>query len=529
MNDVAQQLREIIAQTERTRRASRPANDAPPVARPSPSPTPSATRVAPTATPAIVSTPPTSSARPASRDFDVGDEVEIAKREVERLGSHAVFDAGATHVYAPKSGLYDELSEAEESCNVQQYSGAEIGSFDGKSKIIKLSATSVAGVNRLVHARLARPGFFDAAPRGLAFADCFVEVNERGIVRHAHAPEHRARHGYAFRFDAAAPATSFNAALREWFFGASDAHERIQLLQEYLGASLLGIVTRYQLALVLLGAGANGKSAALSIFKSAFPPGSVASIPPHGFGNPYLRAALSRALLNALSETPEDDLIDATEFKAVVSGDEIVARQIYKAPFYFRPRAGHLLGANRLWGANDTSHGLWRRLAVVGFDRRFEGAAADETLPERIAATERPGIVRWMLEGAERLIRRGRFVLPSSSVAAVTAWRQVSNPVATFFADVMIGTTDEAHATASAMVYTAYREWAARSGHAVMSSTKFGLRMKELGFPSRHTRRANVFPVRFRRADEVGEGCEGLVTGCEANSSRDSKENPDAC
>ena len=426
--------------------------------------------------------------------FVRGDHVELAEHYATTLAptGEAAHDEGATYRYDRGRGIFVALADATESCSVQRYAGVPFGE---KGKPLDLGASDVAGTLKLARARLASPGFFAGAPPGLAFTDGFVTVAKDGASRTAHAPAHRARHSFAFAFEGTSEPVRFVTMLREVFAPDADREEKIAHIQEFAGASLLGIATRYQKCVVLAGEGANGKSAVLRILESAMPAGSVTSIPPQRWGNEYRRASLASALFNVVSELPESDILDAEIFKAIVTGDTIDAREIYKPPFMLAPRAGHLFAANRLPGANDTTLGFWRRFAVVTFNRRFEGAGANPRIAEEIIAAERPTVVRWLVQGAVRALAQRGYTTPASSVEAVQAWRRSANPVAIFVEECTRDAGANEEGTTATLVYGQFCGWCERNGHRAMSSTKFGARMKELGKGAGRGRDARRHPL----------------------------------
>lgn len=426
--------------------------------------------------------------------FARGDHVDIAEHYATTLApaGEAVHDEGATYVYERARGLFVALDDAAESCSVQRYAGIPAGP---KSKPLELSASDVSGTLKLARARLASRRFFSDAPAGLAFEDGFVVATEEGAHRVAHSAEHRARHGFAFAFAGASEPRRFLTMLREVFEPDDDREEKIARIQELGGASLTGIATRYQKCVVFTGDGANGKSAVIRIIESAMPAGSVVSIPPQRWGNEYRRAALATALLNVVSELPESDILDAEIFKAIVTGDMIDAREIYKPPFMISPKAGHLFAANRLPGANDTTLGFWRRFDVLPYNRRFEGTAANPRIAEDIIAAERPIIVRWLVQGAVRVLAQRGYSTPASSAEAVQAWRRGANPVAIFAEECTRSCRGGEPGTKAALLYRHFCSWCERNGHRAMSSTKFGMRMKELGKGAEKTPDANLYQV----------------------------------
>ena len=264
-----------------------------------------------------------------------------------------------------------------------------------------------------------------------------------------------------------------------------------------LRASLVGIAPRYQRTILAKGTGENGKNALIDVALSAFPPSAVIAIAPQHFSDEYRRALLAGKRLNVVSELPEAEIIASESFKAIVTGDPIDGRHIRSSPFTFRSVAGHFFSANALPGTRDQTHGFWRRFAVVTFNRSFENdPAKDPEIASKIITAERPAIVSWMLVGAQRLLRAGRYTLPPSHDDALAVWRREADPVACFLDDCA---EPAENGTPAAHVYKRYTMWASENGHKAMSSTKFGQRMKGLGKePSARHGDARMYPIVMR-------------------------------
>ncbi len=271
----------------------------------------------------------------------------------------------------------------------------------------------------------------------------------------------------------------------------------LAILQEFAGACLIGIATRFALVLVLLGDGSDGKSTIGKVVAGIMPDGTVAAVAPQLWGSEYRRAQLRGVHLNVVAELPEADILDAEAFKAIVAGDPTDAREIREAPFMLRPRAGHLFSTNRLPGTRDLSHGFWRRLCVLKCSRKFTQAEADTEMPERLLAEERPALVAWALEGAVRLLGRGRYVLPSSSAEHTEAWRKSADVVGLFIEDRL--DRCETEGVAPMALYRAFRDWAEDRGFKPLNVQKFGQRMAAHGLESaKGTKGARGYPVRLR-------------------------------
>ena len=201
--------------------------------------------------------------------LDRGDHVELAIYLLERIegdGPEPVHDEGSLYRFAGESGLWAVVGEAEQSKIVQSFAGTPINR-SGKPLSVKLN--DVKGSIKLAGDRVARHGFFAEAPKGLTFRNGFVRVTAAGVTLQDHAPENRARYGYPFDFDRGVP-RKWLAFLESLFRDDDDRAERIDFVQEFFGASLVGIAPTYAKCLVAVGAGENGKSRLGEIIAAAF-------------------------------------------------------------------------------------------------------------------------------------------------------------------------------------------------------------------------------------------------------------------
>jgi P4 family phage/plasmid primase-like protien len=379
---------------------------------------------------------------------------------------------------------------------VQGFAGTPVGE---KLRPLRLGKADVQGAIRLACDSCHSPSFFADAPPGIAFKNTFVEVTAEGILQREHSPTNRTRFAYQFDFAPGAAPERFLRFLAEVFRDDSDADEKIKLLQEYIGGSLLGLATRYQRALVLIGRGSNGKGVFTETVERAFPRESLCAIAPQAWDNEYRRAMLAGKRLNLVSELPEAEILASETFKGVISGDSMDGRHIRQAPFTFKPMAGHVFSANGLPSVRDQSHGFWRRPVIVEFNRVLEQHEQDACLKDKLAG-EISGIVSWFLEGARRLLHQGDYTIPRSHDDALSKWRKNADQIRAFAIEctspVPLGMEPVCWPRADA-VYTKYRSWAERNGHRPVASNTFGERMRNIGLGSQHTDRGNVYPVVF--------------------------------
>jgi P4 family phage/plasmid primase-like protien len=331
----------------------------------------------------------------------------------------------------------------------------------------------------------------------VAVRNGFVVLEGGQPVLRPHDPDHRAQHALAVDYDPAATAPRFARYFAEVFQGQPDVDERVQAIEEWIGATLFGAITKHALCLIMYGTGGNnGKSVLLHVLRALFPTAAVESISPQQWGNVFHLAKLAGCMLNVVSELPDTDLAAGETFKAVVAGDAVNAAHKNRDPFTFAPTAGHLFACNGLPGTQDHSGGFYRRWLALTFERQFRDDERELDLRETLVRDELPGIVARVIAAAGRLERRGCFVVPATAAAAKEQWRVDSDQVAQFLADrdALAGLwaaserrrvekgrpVTAARWTKADPLYAAYAVWAKAHGQGVLSSTKFGVRAKTL-------------------------------------------------
>jgi phage/plasmid-associated DNA primase len=197
------------------------------------------------------------------------------------------------------------------------------------------------------------------------------------------------------------------------FQGDPEAEAKQQLLAEIIGCAALGHSTRLTepKAVVLWGATAeNGKSQVLDLARGLLPASAICSVPAARMADERHVPALAGKLLNASDELSSAAAISSDTFKAVVTGEPIQGREAYRFRVEFRPQALNLFATNVLPSfTGGMDRGVKRRLLVVPFNRSIPKAERIEGIGERIAREEADLLLAWAVEGARRLVRRGRY------------------------------------------------------------------------------------------------------------------------
>ena len=188
-----------------------------------------------------------------------------------------------------------------------------------------------------------------------------------------------------------------------------DADERA-CLQELMG---LPFVDRRTLSIekmaLFVGGGANGKSVVMSVWKALLGDGNVSTLTPRDLANNKMTYILSGKMLNFSPDVEVSGNTFSSELKALASGQAVSGWVLFEGVIEIEcPPLVFAMNRNPV--IRDDSDGMWRRLLVFPFDVTIPAGEQDRTLADKIIRFELPGVMRWCIEGRNRLIaNRGNF------------------------------------------------------------------------------------------------------------------------
>lgn len=364
-----------------------------------------------------------------------GTDVEIAEAVLfslaQRYGSRIVRCEGKFYAYTGTH--WRPLASTELKNAIYGYDKTR---HAGKV-VVRLNTPRTGSILTIMGVRADEPDFFVNAPKGMNCKSGFIEFDSSGAPRQSsHSPEHRQRHCLPGQWS---PDSSWQEAklLKAFLHGCfgedDDGDDKIALVSEACGIAALGGATRLSSpkALVLLGtSAANGKSELLAMLSGLLPKDAVCAIPLSRFSDERMLAQLAGRMLNACAELGTSRAIAAETFKAVVTGDEIVGREVFCPATFFRPVALHIFATNALppfHGGIDP--GVERRLLVLSFKRTIPEDQRIAEIGSRIANEEANALLAFAVEGAGRVLRAGRFIQPATSRQTLREWVYQADPV----------------------------------------------------------------------------------------------------
>ncbi len=446
------------------------------------------------------------SGAPEDRELERGDHAELAcllRGQITSSEAPAVYADGSIYRYDDARHTFSPLDEHDLGRRVQGYAGRWVVTAK-TAKPLRINSHDVSGTISCTRNLLSQPDFFNGAKPGLAFTNGFLEVSADGLQLHPHSPDNKARFAYEFEYDASAnDPEGLNWFLRDVWRDDPDVESKIALLQEFAGAMIFGLGTRFQKATVLTGDGNNGKGVTFTILEAIMPSGSVCSVAPQDMCNEYYRAKIMGKLANMVSELPKKVIAETEAFKAFIAGDLLTVRPIREAPYDGRPTATHLYSCNTLPGTTDTSHAFWRRWLILTYNRIYDPSEEIHNLAEKILEHDRAAIVVWAARGAVRLLKNKGYTVPPSSLRALEAWKGSANVVKLFVdecCDPVAPATAKKDWAPAKQVYERFRMWCDDQGIPErLSSIQFGDRMRQIKLLKSHSEAAWVFPITLKQ------------------------------
>lgn len=245
--------------------------------------------------------------------------------------------------------------------------------------------------------------FVDTTHRRVNFKNGILDLDTMALIPHS--PEFGFRYATNYDYDPTAKAPEFMKFLLQVMDGRQDL---VDVLLEYTGYCFSNDECWAQKALIMTGVGSNGKSTFMDVLKALAGKENYSSLTLADIKVEASRKMLDGKLFNLAEETPSYAMAESTMFKNLVSGGEATVKVLYKQPYTIPIKTKLMFACNDLPKTKDTTQGYFRRLIIVPFDKRFDGAAKDPFIKTKLLK-ELPGIFNLVIEGYRRLRAQERF------------------------------------------------------------------------------------------------------------------------
>lgn len=269
--------------------------------------------------------------------------------------------------------------------------------------------------------------------------------------------------------------------LNQVFDGDADT---IGFIQRALGYTLTG-ETAEEVLFICYGSGANGKSVFANVLTTIFAdygqmaPPSLLTVRRDGDAGPRNDVArMCGARLAQINELNQGDRLDEQVVKMLAGREMLSARFLHKEYFDFWPTAKPWLRTNHRPVITGEDDGIWRRIMLIPFKRKFEEHERDPWLETRLL-NERDGILAWMVQGALDWQRGG--LKPSQLVRKESVtYRKESDLLGEFLEEKTEAGPNER--IEQSMLFSTWRRWADENGVRYGSKASFTRKLSERGF-----------------------------------------------
>jgi putative DNA primase/helicase len=282
----------------------------------------------------------------------------------------------------------------------------------------------------------------------------------------------------SFNFDPNANTSRFDKFLERVL---TDEQDR-KILGEFTGYIFLRNRTlKLEKSLILYGTGANGKSTFFDILYALLGKENITTFSLQTLTNEsgYQRAQIQNKLLNYASEISVK--MDSAIFKQLSSGEPVEARLPYGNPFIMEEYAKMIFNTNELPRDVEQNAAFFRRFLILGFDQTIPENERDPELAKKIIAEELPGIFIWAIYGMQRLLEQKGFTYSEKAAKAVEDYRKQSDSVAMFMSELEYQPGFKNKITLKEL-YSDYKSYCNEFGNKSVSHTKFGDRLRKLGY-----------------------------------------------
>lgn len=320
------------------------------------------------------------------------------------------------------------------------------------------SDRSMSAVTKILRLELAKTYKLDEEPYLFGTPNGVINLRDEQLL--VGQPDQWVTRSANVEYNPEAKAPRWEQFIREIFADKNGVErpELVDWVHRAVGYSITGN-RAYQCWFLCLGAGSNGKSTFLTTLKDILGDYAMnASV--RSFIVDNRRSSISNDLAEMAGyrmviaqEAGTNAELDSERIKALTSGlESIRARHLYKSEFEFKPVMKLWIANNHRPRVTDDSHGFWRRVRYIPFDRQF---TEDTTLAETLE-NEHQGILAWCVRGASECIRRG-LDEPAIVKEMTKDYQDSSDPLLAWFRDRLRLTPTGKLTLAEA--YLSYMEW----------------------------------------------------------------------
>ena len=235
-----------------------------------------------------------------------------------------------------------------------------------------------------------------------------------------------------------------------------------------------------QVAVMLLGGGANGKSSLLNLYVALLGRANVSTLALHQLDEDRFACAdLYGRLANVFADLDSRALRSSSIFKSITGGDAVRGERKFRSSFEFVPYARLLFSANEAPPTSDSSEAFFRRWLILPFERTFAPGERDPRLLDKLTTPAAlSGLLNAGLAALPALRARGAFTSTQRTHDAAERFRVDADSAAGFLAECC--DVDPDGRVERPTLYGTYDAWCRENNRRALSRQRFNHRLREL-------------------------------------------------
>lgn len=260
-----------------------------------------------------------------------------------------------------------------------------------------------------------------------------------------------------------------------------------RILAEYI-AYIFTSNLNLEKMLVLHGPGSNGKSVILDTIESLVGSVNVSNVSLAELTkDDEKRSQLEYKLVNISHESDEE--LQTSALKTIVSNEPISVRQLYVGTHKMTTYAKLVTSFNSLPRAEQT-HGFYRRFLILPLNVTISEKEADTDLSKKLR-NELSGIINWVLDAMQGLIRRRAFSPCKVCDEALYKYKTASNSAYLFYTQCC--ELSDHMTTHGTTLYESYKKFCYEEGLHYLGKNKFYEQFEQIEDVKRDEKQRVIF------------------------------------
>lgn len=308
------------------------------------------------------------------------------------------------------------------------------------------------------------------------FEDSILMIEDGEFYKIPHDPKFRKLYKLKFPYDERANCPKVD----KFTMDVIGEQQAIDMFWEFIGSCFISNeYMKLEKSVMLIGAGANGKSVLLDLVRELFGALNVSTVSLKDMGNPERRHSMIGKLLNIASEGSANKF-DSEDFKAIISREPLPVRQLYNNSVDTNDFPRLIFASNHLpYTGGDSSNGMMRRIEIISFDKIFSEDEQDKQLLQKLTP-ELSGVMNRVLQGMTRLLKNQKLTTSPKVQEAKRMYELQIDPVKFFVSELRIVHDETLHIYPSADLYEKFRDFCKDSGINALNKQNFSKHMSSI-------------------------------------------------